>query len=329
VVTGRGPALERLLGDLSSWKGTLLSHTIVGAGAEPGGCEWVEARAPTFDPEALLGALHCVPFVDPALEARREGADLVVILPAGDAHAVVRLRVGDVVDIDAHIPEGVLPPLLEGLQPGSGPGLLSTVDTLFHARFRTTGIAETVGRGGQGERLFALGSSMLVGSILDGSVELAWYAPPPGASIPPLVVALGASSRFAASDGAARYVQSLQERWPLVPRAVRLGDAEGQCLDGLRVLPGFAPCWLATDGALVLSWNEAVLIDALGAGPRGPEDAAVVRLSRFPEADDALRRARGLGDPEVSIHYPWDSLDVRAEVDEGLHVHARLRSEAP
>jgi hypothetical protein len=155
-------------------------------------------------------------------------------------------------------------------------------------------------------------------------VEAAWYAPREGDAIPPLAVALGAGPRAAVAEGAARYIEALQERWPIVTRRTVSAGGDGQCLDGLRTMPGFAPCWVATDEGVVLAWNETTLRRALTSGlGEGPEDRAIVRLDRFAEADRVLRRARSL-DVDPAIPYPWRSLELEAVRAPGLRLRGSL-----
>ena len=322
VLAGEGPALIRLFDDLSAWSDTPLAVVLAGA-PDLSACSTVEARAPEFDLAGLLAGLRCAP-LSPALDAARGDAGLLLSLPVRGTHAVVRWSVGDTIEIDAHLPDAVLPPLLRGLEAGSGPSVLSGAGALLHGRIRTTGIAATVAAAtgdaaGQGERLFALGSSILAGSILDGTVEVAWYSPPEGGAVPPLAVALGAKSSSAVAEGTARYVAALQERWPIATRS--LSEPTGQCLDGLRVMPDFAPCWVAMPWGVALGWNESTLRRALEPGP-GPSDRAVVHIDRFGEADAVLRRARGL--VGESPAYPWRSLEITTEHGDGLRVRARL-----
>ena len=324
VLTGEGAALHRLLDRLAGWEGAAIAGIAAEAGVD---CAVAEARAADLDPAVLLASLRCVEAVDPVLRPLSSAA-LILSIPVREGHALVGLEVGvdGTVEFEAHLPSEILPPLLAGLRKGSGPAVLSTDDALFHARFRTSGIAETVRASGgdpkgQGERLFALSSSILAGSVLDGTVEAAWYAPREGDALPPLAVALGATSRTAVAEGTSRYVTALQERWPIVARPVRLGGGEGQCLDGLRVMPGFAPCWVARDSGVVLAWNEATVLRAVG-GSGAAGDRAVVRFDRFPAADAVLQRARGL--EERPTVYPWTRLEVRAETADGLRVTGML-----
>jgi len=339
VVAGDGPSLGRLIDRLERWTGTPLAEALDAIDVDPISCPLVEARA--GDAAGLPGALRCVESLDGAVADARGAHALVVSIPRGSGHVVLGIDVdaGGGATVQARLPREDLPPLLAGLRTGSGPPVLAEAETLLHARIKTTGIAETVAAGtgdasGQGERLFALSSSILAGTVLDGSVEAAWYAPREGDGIPPLAAALGVSSRAAAAEGTERYVEALRERWPISARRVEVSagdvaEASGQCLDGLRVMPGFAPCWAASGRALVLAWNEATLRRALaGDGEPSERDAAVVRLDRFPAADDTLRRARGLAAGEdAAVDYPWSRLTVRVDPGDDLVLRAALEVE--
>jgi hypothetical protein len=104
--------------------------------------------------------------------------------------------------------------------------------------------------------------------------------------------------------------------------------AQGACLLDLNVLPAFAPCYVATDRALVVGWNPASVRQALGGPPPPPSDPAaslLVDFERMAQADAMLARSAGDGAPALPRHYPWRRLTVRGETDrETVHLRATL-----
>jgi hypothetical protein len=115
-----------------------------------------------------------------------------------------------------------------------------------------------------------------------------------------------------------------------------LNEAEGACLLDLRILPGLAPCYVASDRALVLGWNPASLHKALDGASldaplAGPESGGglVLELARFAEAD--ARLARAVGEEPVrqaakAAASPWRRLRAQARQD-GDRVLVRVHLE--
>ena len=75
-----------------------------------------------------------------------------------------------------------------------------------------------------------------------------------------------------------------------------LGAAAGACLRDLNVLPELAPCYVATERALVIGWNEASLTPALATRAASAPDgasasgSAVIDFARFAQADARFAR---------------------------------------
>jgi hypothetical protein len=132
-----------------------------------------------------------------------------------------------------------------------------------------------------------------------------------------------------------RFVADLQAAWPVRRSDFAVGAAEGACLLDMNLLPDLAPCYVATEGALVVGWNPASVRMALGVAERGPRAAGAphpgagltLSLERFPEADARFAR---LAPPNVSLPpigvYPWRRLNADG-VREGDAVRVRIRLE--
>jgi hypothetical protein len=209
-----------------------------------------------------------------------------------------------------------------------GPGLLSGRDALVHARLRPAGkldLAALVPAGGQADRMFRLKSALFTGLVLDGTWELALYLPEPGQAAPPAALALGIAARDAAVDAMEAFLAELAATWPVRRSEFSVGAAAGACLLDLRILPDFAPCYVATPEALVVGYNPDSLRRALA--PGGPAFAAdgglVVELARLAEAD-----ARLAGRPAApAAAPPWQRLRAAGRETQG-HVELRVHLDA-
>jgi hypothetical protein len=110
-----------------------------------------------------------------------------------------------------------------------------------------------------------------------------------------------------------------------------LGDARGACLLDLKLLPDLAPCYVATERALVAGWNPASLRLALG-GETPPPDglagpgALVLDLTRVEEADALLRARLPAGSVLLPPQaWPWRRLSLSgARARDGIHLELRL-----
>jgi hypothetical protein len=113
-----------------------------------------------------------------------------------------------------------------------------------------------------------------------------------------------------------------------LPAAVEGEALAGACLLDLRILPAFAPCYVATPRALVLGWNPASLARALRGGPESAGEAPSrlwLRLDRIAEADQRLRAARGEPAASVERSYGWERLEV-APGDGGAELRIALEA---
>jgi hypothetical protein len=127
------------------------------------------------------------------------------------------------------------------------------------------------------------------------------------------------------------FLEKIRESWPVRRTDFAVGGARGACLLELKLLPDLAPCYVATERALVVGWNPASLRLALGAGS-GPADglggpgALVLDLARVEETDAMLRArlpdGRQLLPPQA---YPWQRLWLSgARAPDGIRLELRL-----
>ena len=178
--------------------------------------------------------------------------------------------------------------------------------------------------------MFRLKSEIFAGAVLDGTWEIAIYLPEPGRPMPSAALAVGFSLRAPAIAAIERFLSELQESWPINRSPIALRSAEGECLLGLNLLPDLAPCYVATDSALVVGWNSQSLRRALEVGDvaHEPPHAAGglhVDLARFPEADARFARATSPEhDAPIAKPFPWHRLTANAFPEAGA-VDVRIR----
>ncbi len=210
----------------------------------------------------------------------------------------------------------------------AGEPLLSTNDALVHLRYRPAGglgISSEIGEDSLADRLFSLRSDLFTAAVLSGSIELAIYLPEEGQRIPPAALALDFRVKQGAVVAMERFIDDLRQRYPLSRVDFELEGRSGACLANLRVLPDLAPCYVATDRALVVGWNPLSLRKALLAGNEAGATDRLVDLyfDRFPEADARLAEAHGKP-RRTDTAYPWRRARVvgrRAARSVELEVH--------
>lgn len=335
-VVADGAVLRDLLARVEGLHGTPLGGRAVALGRRLADCDSVVGHAADASLDALLDSLECAP-APPELAAARGDAALLWVWPVGPAR---RWIVTGGPDATGLVLEARLDPpgasdraeLLLPSTDDAGPPVLDAQDALLHARVRPVGgldLAALVPEGSQGDRLFRLKSALLGSAVLGGVWEVAAYMPEPGAPLPPMALALDVRHHDAAVRAMQGFVHELETTWPIhaTPAhfaagtepgadARRAGDAsprEGACIFDLRILPGFAPCWVATSRALVVGWNPASVERALAGsaeeGEGGPSRLAL-RLDRLGEADRRLQAAR-LGSAETTSRtWGWKRLEI-------------------
>lgn len=330
-LTAERAALTKLLLPMLQLEGTRLAREAQTLLTALPDCDSVESQAPRGDFAALREGLRCT-------EAGGNSpitADWPVTLQwpletGGTIEARLRHGPSGEIEIEARVPRLEASPLRAMLIPAAkpvGPGILSGRQRLLHARFRPADgihIARLVESGSQADRLFRLKSALFSGAVLDGTWESAIYLPARQGALTRAALALGFQQRGLATAAMERFIEDLRKTWPVTRTAFALGPATGACLLDMKVLPGLAPCYLATDRAIVIGWNPASLRLALE--PRDPQDASgaailgehggvLVDLERLAEAD--ARLAAETGDIPSTVVLPWRRLRIEPETSGG------------
>jgi hypothetical protein len=332
LLVGRSSALASLAERLERIEGTPLAREAAAWREALPGCEVVEVQAPQASLASLRAGLRCADASGPLAVVHRDRGEhaLAFAWPIGDERVTGHLDLlpdGDL-DLRFEVPGGAFAGPRALLRPGAaepGPAVLGGDDALLHARLRPEGgidLPALLAQGSQADQLFALRSRLFSAAILDGTWELALYLPAENERLPRAALALGIRHAEAARAAADRFLDEIETHWPLRRTPFALGDARGACLPELRVLPGLAPCYVATDRALVVGWSETSLRKALdGSAPALPESGGLVAdLARLPAADARLAA------PELPVGtsvWPWRRLVAEprhAGPSVGLHL---------
>jgi hypothetical protein len=197
-----------------------------------------------------------------------------------------------------------------------GAPVLAGEGALLHGRWRADAgldLSGLVAQGSEADRLLGLRADLLSSAVLDGSWEVAIWPVPAGWSLPPLAVAADHRLRAAAEEGLEQLVVRLEEQWSAerVLMGTPFGDAT--CLPSIQVMPGFAPCGIVTDRAVVLAWNPATLRLALQEerAPAPEHSSARIDLAALPGSDARIAEARqaaagGAIRPAAEpVRWPW------------------------
>lgn len=318
LLSGRGPGAARLARCLQRWSGSPAAELGAAIAARVGDCPTFAAAGD--DPFAWAAGAACG--AEDPLAAVRGDADLAFALPvADDARAIGTLRVSEdgrlagtlAVDLS---PEPGLASLFVPAAAPPGEPVLSNALAVAHARVRVEGGIDPgalLPDQGAGAEMFRLGGSVLAGTALDGTWELALYAPPPGDPVPRPVAAVGVRSRGVAVAGMERFLADVEAQWDVRRVPYTHEGRAGACLPGLQLLPTLAPCYVATERALVLAWDAASLEHALRGGARPAAAEVAIDLDALPGADRVVRAAMGWP-PDVPP-YPWGRIELRAARD--------------
>jgi hypothetical protein len=335
-------SLDRLLEHVAQLEGTPLARRAERLRASLPDCPIVEGRAESGQLSDLWTALTCATGSADliALEQAREGWDVAASVPVAGGHWLATLSIsarGDV-ELELRLPgvaaEGLASLALPGRE-AAGAAELSEAETLIHARVRPQGgldLASLVPSDSQGARLFRLKSELFAGLVLDGVWEIATYLPEEGDSMPRTALALNFSNRSAAIAAMEDFIANLQESWPVARTFFRLGEAEGACLLDLAIMPDLAPCYVATQRALVVGWNPASLRKALDGldGERdglGKSSGAIIHLDRFADADRILSSALSAETSPQPAQYPWKRITAKGAPDSsGFRLQLRFES---
>lgn len=343
LLSARRADLVRLLDHLAALEGTPLAIRAGELEQALPACDEIEAQDANGDWRALVASLRCRTPGGPLepLHAKRGPDALAVAWPLdAESRLIARLALrpdGDA-SISLELPRAAASGVRGLFLPGErapGPGVLSAEDGLLHARVRPVGgldVASLIPAGSQGDQLFRLKSRIFTGGVLDGTWELAVYLPEEGHPMPRAALALGFTSRTAAVRAMDAFLDELEASWPVHRSAFSPEVGSGACFRDLRILPGFAPCYVATDRVLVVGYNAASVLHALAGTPDtalGEAGGLEVDLARFPEADARLARARGQARGAGPTAWPWRMLRARGEsAGERVHLRVELSGEA-
>ena len=333
---GDAPAAHAFLAalqELAHSPAALLARDLDGRLA---GCQRFLAFCPAGKPCSLAAALSCHPAgaLAAQAEAARAGASWIFARHVRGSRLTVwanpaaadglRLRASFADDgsaADAPPWEALLP-----ARRGAAPAVLTDDHALLHLQLRSDRGLASFRRGDAGGwagRLFGLERGLFAAMALEGTSELAVYEPLPEQLIPPLALAVHTHESSSATAALEQLVSRVHQRWGAARTPWQLGPYRGACLADLNVLPELAPCYVATDRALVLGWNQLSVAVALmqpGARPVAALAGSqlVLHFDRFPLADQRLREAyAGTANPapasdpgQAPLHYPWSRLTL-------------------
>jgi hypothetical protein len=339
LLSARRPDLERLLASLARLEGTPLGRRAAALAEALPACDELEAHAPAGGGlEVLFSGLRCADPVGPLASLHRErgGRALAFVWPleAGPKlRGRLELDAAGNAELALTLPDDAARGLTGLVLPGEappGPGVLSSRDALVHARLRPAGgldLASLVPAGGQADRLFRLRSALFEGLVLDGTWELAIYLPESGRAVPPAALALGVRARDAAAAAMESFLGELAATWPIRRSEFSVGASAGACLLDLRILPDFAPCYVATPRALVVGYDPDSLRLALASGEPAlaAEGGLVVELARLAEADARLAGEAKAAAPAAAP--AWRRLRAQGREAEG-QVEVRVHLDA-
>ncbi len=344
VLVGERAAFARLLDHFRKLEGTPLARISESVADAIPNCQELEAVVPSGEISELAGRLQCATHAA-RMESMRTLRDEFAIAFALPSAAGLRIRGGIAVGTDGglrfgfDIPDAGLPAFADLLLPSDelpGPPILSSTDTLVHARARPRGgldLAALVPHASQADRLFRLKSALFAGAVLDGTWELASYVPQPGDRMALSALAVGFTLRTAAVSAMESFVDELRTTWGVARSDFSAGRFEGACLAQLNLLPELAPCYVATDRALVIGWNETAIRKALdGTRAHGPRDEGevLIHLARFAKADARLIETLPGGATSPGVEYPWKEMAAIARRTHlGFRVDAQLRPRDP
>jgi hypothetical protein len=319
LLVGRAPALATIAEQLARMTGTPAAREALAWRAALPDCEVVEAHAPQASLAALRAGLRCADPDGPLAAVHRDRGERAFAFawPVGEARVTGSADVSPKGDLDLRfeLPGESFEGTRALLRPGGlepGPAVLGGADALLHARLRPEGgidLPALLAQGGQADSLFSLRNRLFSAAVLDGTWELALYLPADGQHLPRAALALGIRHTEVAQAAAASFLDEVEAAWPLRRSAFRIGQAPGACLRDLNVLPGLAPCYVATERALVIGWSDASLHKALdGSAAALPASGGLVAdLASLPTADARIAAPEL---PSGAAVWPWRRLVV-------------------
>ncbi|MFN7973396.1 MAG: hypothetical protein U0166_13785 [Acidobacteriota bacterium] len=332
LLSADGGGCRKLLDALRGMEGTAIAASAAEAEQRIAGCAEVEARS-TGELGALLLSLSCAtPSADlAALRAIRGPHAIAFALPIEDGERLVGtvdVASDGTVSAIAVLPAAPANDPLRMVLPAEappGPPNLASAGALLHARLRSDGGLAAVARSAtengarDGQSLLKLRGDLLLGAVFTGVWEASLYVPDEGYEVPHPVVAFDFTNRRAAVAAMEAFVADVLARWPVHRTDLAIGEARGACVGNLSVMPELAPCYVATDRAVLIGWNQRSLERALAPGGTtdlGPSGGAVVHVDRFAEADARIASTRGAA-PAPPLPSPWDRLEIVADHDAG------------
>lgn len=331
VLAGRGEPLRAFLRDLETLAGTPLANAAARARRNLDGCDRVEGRAATA--AGLAASLRCPApgDADRDLEALRGDDDLFFAVPVGGVRLTGRGRfaAGGGVTVDVEIPKPAGNQAFWSLLPraaGLGSTVLSGRDVLIQARLgsdRGLDLASMIKADGLIDSFYKLRSRIFSKAVLTGVWEVAVYEPGASDQALPLALALEVTNAALGRVAVDEFLDDLGTTWPFHRRHFQVGDAEGECLDDVRVLLDLAPCYVIRGRTLVVGWSSEVTQRAL-AGNASDELAdrsrLLVELERFPAAEKLLtHRAYGERAEARPLVYPWQRAVISGRRDGDLY----------
>jgi len=335
IFAARTTSVVRLLDRLARLEGTRLGRRARELRAELPECRVVGAWVPGPDAATLLEGLQCVGEDTrlAAFDRVRGDRDLALDWPLENGE-LVRLRLGfdsfEDADLELLVPPGAARGAAALLVPGPtppGPAQLAGTDALLHARMRPRDgidLAALISSGGPAQHLFRLKSRIFADAVLDGTWEAAMYLPAPDDAAPPLALALGFHRRESAVAAMEELIEAIRTTWPVTRTEFSVDGAPGACLPDLRIMPGLAPCYVATDRALVVGWNSTSIERSLADGDDDLTSVGgvLVELSRIAEADTNLT-----GMTVTGGKLPWTRLRaVGREEKDGVRVRVHIEA---
>jgi hypothetical protein len=332
LLVGRASALATVAEQLARITGTPAAREALAWSAALPDCELVEAQATQASLPELRERLRCADPDGPLAAVHRDRGEraLAFAWPLGQERLTGSAEVSAQGDLELRfeLPGEAFPGPLALLRPGAaepGAAVLGGSEAVVHARLRPEGgidLPALVAQGDQADQLFALRSRLFGAAVLDGTWELALYLPAEGERTPRAALALGIRHTEVAQAAARAFLDEIEAAWPVRRTPFAVGQAQGACLPDLRVLPGLAPCYVATERALVVGWSDASVRKALdGSAPALPTSGGLVAdLARLPAADARIAAPEL---PSGAPVWPWRQL-VAEPVHAGSVVGLRL-----
>lgn len=217
---------------------------------------------------------------------------------------------------------------------GPGPNVLSNAKAVVHARIRPESgidIASLVPADTQADNLFNLKSALLSRAVLSGTWELAIYPAPKGQIMPQVALSVGVHAA-AAGPALDTFATQLREKWNVQRVPTSVGAWQGECIRGMRILPGLEPCWLMDDQSLVIGWNQTALEQGVGGAPTpldlGGRSGMALDFAAMAMADALLAAEVQPVAQFAPIRYPGTGITLSA-AREGNELVALLESDQP